>query len=88
VHSGIDPKGLSDAELLRELGSVHSTRHETLLHGSSDALRRHTSRMQELEDEYVRRHPDRSVSPDRTREGARERAGQDAGSTATTEPSG
>jgi hypothetical protein len=33
--------------------------------------------MHELEDEYVRRHPEREVDPDRTREGARARAGQE-----------
>jgi hypothetical protein len=75
---GIDPINLSDGELLRELESLHSTRHDTLLHGSAEALRSHTVRMHELEDEYVRRNPERDVDPDRTREGARSRAGQDA----------
>jgi hypothetical protein len=77
VTSGVDPMNLSDAELLRELESLHSTRHDTLQHGSDDALRQHTTRMHELEDEYVRRHPERAVAPDRTREGARARSGQD-----------
>jgi len=77
VDTGVDPMSLSDAELLRELESLHSTRHDTLLHGSADALRSHTVRMHELEDEYVRRHPEREVDPDRTREGARVRAGQE-----------
>lgn len=76
MEAGVDPMNLSDDELLRELESLHSTRHQTLLHGSADALRTHTVRMHELEDEYVRRHPGRDVDPDRTREGARVRAGQ------------
>jgi hypothetical protein len=77
VDNGVDPTSLSDEELLRELESLHSTRHETLLHGSSEALRSHTVRIHELEDEYVRRHPERDVDPERTRQGARVRAGQD-----------
>ena len=76
VSTGVDPMTLSDGELLRELESLHTTRNDTLLHGSTDALRSHTVRMHELEDEYVRRHPERDVDPDRTREGARARAGQ------------
>ncbi len=71
VRFGIDPRELSDEDLLRELEHLHATRHETLLHGSADALRRHTTRMVELEDEYVRRHQERDVDPGRTREGAR-----------------
>jgi hypothetical protein len=41
------------------------------LHGSPDALRAHTSRTAELEDEYLRRYPERDVDPARTRAGAR-----------------
>ncbi|GHH42279.1 DUF6158 family protein [Streptomyces candidus] len=70
---GVDPARLSEDVLLQELESVHRTRHETFLHGSGDALAEHTRRTVELEDEYVRRHPERSVSADRTREGARAR---------------
>jgi len=73
LRSGIDPGDLSEEELLRELESLHSTRHTTLLHGPAEALRRHTERMAELEDEYVRRNPERDVDPDRTRNGARAR---------------
>jgi hypothetical protein len=74
VTQGVDPERLTDEELLRELESLHGTRHETLLHGSDDALTRHTSRQQELEREYLRRNPGRDIDPERTREGARERA--------------
>ncbi|KWW97977.1 hypothetical protein TH66_21765 [Carbonactinospora thermoautotrophica] len=76
IRSGVDPRELSDEDLMRELRHLHETRHEALLHGPADALRRHTTRMVELEDEYVRRHPERAVDPARTREGARARAGQ------------
>ncbi|WP_433544091.1 DUF6158 family protein (plasmid) [Streptomyces sp. CA-294286] len=70
---GVDPARLSEDVLLQELESVHRTRHETFLHGSGDALAEHTRRTAELEDEYVRRHPERAVSAHRTREGARAR---------------
>ncbi|MFD1830817.1 MULTISPECIES: DUF6158 family protein [Streptomyces] len=70
---GIDPEKLTENELIEELESLHRTRHDTLLHGSSDALAAHTRRTAELEGEYLRRHPDRAVSPGRTRDGARAR---------------
>ncbi|GAA1897371.1 hypothetical protein GCM10009716_04250 [Streptomyces sodiiphilus] len=71
--SGIDPAALDEAQLLRELEVIHRTRHDTLLHGSADALANHNVRMAQLEGEYLRRHPHRPVSAGRTREGARER---------------
>jgi hypothetical protein len=70
---GVGPAQFDDDELLKELESVHRTRHDTFLHGSDDALSEHTRRTKELENEYLRRHPERSVSADRTREGARAR---------------
>lgn len=70
---GIDPAELNDEDLLRELRHVHATRTDTLLHGSDDALARHTSRTNELETEYLRRYPERDIDPARLREGARER---------------
>jgi hypothetical protein len=73
---GIPADQLSDDDLLREMRSLHETRHDAVLHASEDALETHTRRMYELEDEYVRRDPDRDVDPDRLRSGARERAGQ------------
>ncbi|NJQ02859.1 DUF6158 family protein [Streptomyces zingiberis] len=72
-RAGIDPAGLDDPQLLRELESLHRTRHETLLHAAPDALEVHTARTAELEAEYLRRHPERQVAPSRTREGARAR---------------
>jgi Family of unknown function (DUF6158) len=71
--AGIPPEQLDDDELLTELRSLHDTRHDTLRHGSDDALRTHTERTAELEAEYLRRWPERDVDPDRTREGARAR---------------
>ncbi|MER7499826.1 DUF6158 family protein [Nonomuraea pusilla] len=70
---GIDPVQLSDDDLIRELRHLHMTRSDTFFHGSDDALATHTSRTQELETEYLRRHPDREVDPGRLREGARQR---------------
>lgn len=71
--TGSDPRNLDERDLLRELGQLHVTRHETFLHGSDDALRAHTRRTAELEDEYLRRHPEREIESGRLREGARAR---------------
>jgi len=67
---GIDPRLLSEEDLLRELRHLHATRTEALMHGPDDALARHTSRTNELESEYLRRHPDRDIDPGRLRLGA------------------
>jgi hypothetical protein len=64
---------LTESDLVRELQQLHQTRHETFLHGSADALQEHTQRTDELEREYLRRHPERDVDPARTRAGARDR---------------
>ncbi|TLS42376.1 hypothetical protein FE633_31340 [Streptomyces montanus] len=72
---GLDPSALDDQHLLQELESVHRTRHDTFLHGSRDALDVHSRRTAELEEEYLRRNPERSVTADRTRAGARAREG-------------
>ncbi len=72
--TGVDPDRLDDQQLMKELETIHRTRHDTLLYGSNDALRAHNDRMARLEGEYLRRNPRRFVAPGRTREGARERA--------------
>lgn len=72
-YEGVDPTKLDEQRLMHELESIHRTRHETLLHGSSAALAAHNARMAALEGEYLRRHPLRQVTSERTREGARER---------------
>ncbi len=69
--SGIDPKDLAETDLIRELEHLHRTRHDTFLHGAPDALREHSSRTAGLEQEYLRRHPEREIDPARTRTGSR-----------------
>ncbi|KGI79575.1 hypothetical protein IL38_22955 [Actinopolyspora erythraea] len=71
METGVEASELSEVDLRRELRHLHETRNETFLHGSSDALEEHTRRTFELEQEYLRRHPEREVDPRRTREGAR-----------------
>ncbi|MER6346789.1 DUF6158 family protein [Streptomyces sp. NPDC001595] len=72
--TGVDPGRLDDQQLMKELETIHRTRHDTLLYGSNDALRAHNDRMAQLEGEYLRRNPRRFVSASRTRDGARDRA--------------
>jgi Family of unknown function (DUF6158) len=74
---GIAPAELADDVLRRELAHLHETRHDTVLDGSESALRAHTERMFALEQEFLRRFPDRGApDPRRTRAGSRESAGQ------------
>jgi len=68
--AGIDPAALTEDDLLREMESLGHTRADTVRHGSWSALARHTTRQHELENEYLRRHPEREISPRRTRAGA------------------
>ncbi|MEU5523734.1 DUF6158 family protein [Streptomyces sp. NPDC093250] len=75
--TGVEPERLDDAQLMKELETIHRTRHDTLLYGSNDALRTHNERMAQLEGEYLRRNPRRPVAAGRTREGARERCPAD-----------
>jgi hypothetical protein len=70
---GVPAGQLSDADLLRELGELHRTRHETLRHGSEHALAWHNQRLTELEAAYLLRFPEREVDPQRLRSGARAR---------------
>lgn len=73
AHRGVDPARLGEHDLLRELETIHRSRHDTLLYGSAAALAAHDVRMAELEAEYLRRHPDRPPAAGRTRDGARGR---------------
>jgi len=73
VDEGVPPDQLTDDDLVRELASLHRTRHETFLHASAQALQHHSERSTALELEYLRRRPGRDVDPDRLRAGARER---------------
>lgn len=86
--TGVDPDRLDDQQLMKELETIHRTRHDTLLYGSNDALRAHNDRMAQLEGEYLRRNPRRFVAPGRTREGARDRATALNGGRATRTPAG
>ena len=74
MQEGIPATTLDDDDLLRELAHLHKTRNTTLRHGSSDALMHHSERTAELEEEYLRRFPDREVDPQRLRAGARARS--------------
>lgn len=80
--TGVEPNRLDDQQLMKELETIHRTRHDTLLHASNGALRAHNERMAQLEGEYVRRNPHRWIAAGRTRAGARERSGADTASTA------
>ena len=75
--TGVPADRLSDEALERELKHLHETRHDTFLHGSEDALQFHTQRTTELEEDYLRRNPDRVIDARRTRHGSREFSGQD-----------
>ena len=81
--TGVEPNRLGDQQLMKELETIHRTRHDTLLYGSNDALRVHNERMAQLEGEYLRRNPRRPVAPGRTREGARERGAADTATPTT-----
>lgn len=83
--TGVDPGRLTDLQLMKELETIHRTRHDTLLYASNDALRAHNDRMAQLEGEYLRRHPRRLTAASRTRDGARER-GTAAGDLTCEEP--
>jgi hypothetical protein len=69
--SGVRPEDLTETDLIRELEHLHNTRHETFLHGAPHALNEHSNRTDELEQEYLDRHPEREVDAARTRSGAR-----------------
>ena len=64
-ETGIDPAGLGDDDLFRELASLHRTRLDTLRHGPEAALDNHLRRTAELETEYLARYPGREVDQHR-----------------------
>ena len=74
---GVDPRQLSDDDVVREVTRLHETRHEAMRGASESAFEAHTERMLALEQEYMRRFPeDAAPDPLRTPAGAREDAGQ------------
>lgn len=64
-ETGIDPAGLGDDDIFRELASLYRTRLQTLRHGPDAALDNHLRRTAELETEYIARHPSREVDSSR-----------------------
>jgi hypothetical protein len=62
---GVDPAGLADEDLFRELSSLYRTRLDTLRHGPDAALANHLQRTAELETEYLARRPGREVDAGR-----------------------
>jgi len=64
-ETGIDPAGLADEDLFRELHSLHRTRLDTLRFGPEAALDNHLRRTAELETEYLARFPGREVDQSR-----------------------
>ncbi len=71
--TGVPTVALSDEDLYRELGHLFETRLETLRHGSAESLATHTLRSRALEQEYLRRLPEREIDSERLRSGARAR---------------
>jgi len=61
------PAPLDDVQLLSELERLHSSRVDTLRHGTDHALAESTRQIAALESEYLRRHPAREVLASRLR---------------------
>lgn len=59
-HTGRPARDLDDAELESQGSHAHATRNWVFLHGTAEQFARHTDRMLELEQEYLRRHPKRT----------------------------
>jgi hypothetical protein len=59
-EQGVPARELTDSELERQGVHAHATRHWVFLHGTAEQFRTHTTRMLELEQEYLRRHPQRT----------------------------
>ncbi len=57
---GRPARELIDAELEQQGEHAHATRNWVFLHGTAEQFQRHTERMLELEQEYLRRHPKRT----------------------------
>jgi hypothetical protein len=57
---GRPARELSDDELEKQGTHAHATRNWVFLHGTAEQYQRHTERMLELEQEYLRRYPKRT----------------------------
>jgi hypothetical protein len=55
--SGVPAGDLGEDDLVREIASLHQKRHDMLVDGTADQFRHHVERTDELEAEYLRRHP-------------------------------
>jgi hypothetical protein len=60
MSEGRPARELSDDELEQQGTRAHATRNWVFLHGTAEQYARHTERMLELEQEYLRRHPKRT----------------------------
>ncbi|MCW2725103.1 MAG: hypothetical protein JWN35_2024 [Frankiales bacterium] len=60
MSEGRPARELSDEELEQQGTHAHATRNWVFLHGTAEQYARHTERMLELEQEYLRRHPKRT----------------------------
>ncbi len=60
MPEGRPARELTDEELEQQGTHAHATRNWVFLHGTADQFARHTDRMLELEQEYLRRHPKRT----------------------------
>lgn len=59
-HLGRPVQDLTDEELEQQGKNAHDTRNWVFLNGTAEQFATHTSRMLELEQEYLRRHPKRT----------------------------
>ena len=59
-EQGVPARELSDEQLEQQGAQAHATRNWVFLHGTAEQFQRHTERMLELEQEYLRRHPKRT----------------------------
>jgi hypothetical protein len=59
-EEGVPVRDLTDEELERQGLQAHTKRHWVFLHGTAEQFHTHTQRMFELEEEYLRRHPQRT----------------------------
>lgn len=57
---GRPARDLTDEELEQQGKNAHDTRNWVFLHGTAEQFARHTARMPELEQEYLRRYPKRT----------------------------
>ncbi len=59
-RQGVPAGELSEEDLEQQGIQAHATRHWVFLHGTREQFDTHTQRMLELENEYLRRHPQRT----------------------------